>query len=241
MNDNTPQIGHNRPPKTPFEEAVERIDLLHTEATNWLDGDAIENQGQADAVSKLLDDARKAKKAADDARKAEAKPFDDGKAEVQARYKPLLSRADTIADACKKVLAPFLAKIEAEARAAERLAREKADRKAAEARAAYQAAAATDLAAREEAERRIEEAKAAEAAAKRMEKDKAKATGGARAVTLRTVYHGRISDPAAVARHYWHADRAALEEFLTGLVNRDVRAGRRDIPGVDIFKEEVAQ
>lgn len=238
---NLPPMGHNQPPKTPFEEAADRIDLLHTEAANWLDGDAIESQGQADSVSKLLDDARSAKKAADAARKAEAKPFDDGKAEVQARYKPLLSRADTIADACKKVLAPFLAKIEAEKREAERLAREEADRKAAEARKAYEAAAATDLAAREEAERLIEDAKAAEAAAKRAEKDKAKGVGGARAVTLRPVYHPTIFDLAAVARHYWHADRAALEEFFTRLVERDVRAGVHKIPGVTITDEKVAQ
>ena len=56
-----PPAGHNQPPKTPFEAAEDRIDTLHIEAINWFDGEAIENQGQADAVSKLVDDFRKAK------------------------------------------------------------------------------------------------------------------------------------------------------------------------------------
>ena len=103
-----PQQGHNQPPKTPFEAAEGRIDLLHLEASNWFDGDAIETQGQADAVSKLLDDIRKAGKMAEAARKAEADPFDKGKAEVFARYEPMLGKGkskigkvDMIADICK--------------------------------------------------------------------------------------------------------------------------------------------
>ncbi len=86
----SPPAGHNQPPKTPFEAAEDRIDLLHLEASNWFDGDAIENQGQADAVSKLLSDARQARKEADTSRKIENAPFDTGKAEVQRRYIPLL-------------------------------------------------------------------------------------------------------------------------------------------------------
>ena len=140
----TAKMGHNNPPPSPFEAAAEKIETLHVEAKNWLDGEAIENQAQADEVSKLLDMARNAKKEADAARKEEAKPFDDGKKEVQARYKPLLDRADAIADLCKKVIAPFIAKVEAEKREAERSAPEKAEAARTAAAEAYAAAQPTD-------------------------------------------------------------------------------------------------
>ena len=232
--------GHNLPPKTPFEIAAERIETLLVEANNWLDGEALENQGQADAVSKLLCDARSAKKEADATRKAEAKPFDDGKREVQSRYKPLLARADTIADLCKKLLTPFLAKIEAEKREVERIAREEADVAAETARKAFAEAAPTDLAAREEAERYADDAKAAEAHAKRAVRDKGAAKGGDRAITLRSVFIPAITNLTECARHYWETDRPAMEALIVEMVERDVRAGKRDIPGVEITEKKVA-
>ncbi len=238
--DIAPSIGHNQPPKTPFEIAEDRIETLHVEASNWLDGEAIESQGQADAVSKLLSDARTARKEADAARKVDAKPFDDGKKEVQELYKPLLARADVIADLCKKVLAPFLAKIDAEKKATAERARIEAEETAAKAREAFAKADPTDLAAREEAERYADDAKAAESHAKHTAKDKAAAKGGARAVTLRSVWTGTITDLTATARHYWKTDRAALEDMIAEMVQRDVRAGKRDIPGVEITEERVA-
>ena len=243
-----PPAGHNQPPKTPFESAEDRIETLHIEANNWFDGEAIENQGQADAVSKLLDDIRKAKKDAEAARKAEADPFDKGKAGVFARYESMLGKgkskigkADMIADLCKKVLAPFLAKLEDEKREVERIAREKAEEAAAKAREALAKAAPTDLAAREEAERYLDDAKAAEKHLRRAEKDKGVARGCTRAVTLRSVWSGSITNLTDCARHYWLNDRAALEALIADLVQRDVREGVRSIPGVEITEERVAQ
>lgn len=234
-------IGHNKPPKTPFEAAKDSIETLHLEATNWLDGEAIKNQGQADAVSKLLGEARTAKKEADAARKVENKPFDEGKTEVQGRYNPILKRADTIADICKKVLAPFIAKIDDEKREAERIAREEADAAEAKAQEALANAKENDLAAREEAERYVDDAKAAKQRATRAAKDKGAAKGGTRAVTLRTIYVPSITDLTAAARHYWTTDRKALEALIFDLVKRDVYAGSREIPGVTITEERVAQ
>lgn len=236
MND-TPGIGHNR---SPFDLVSEAIETLHVEASNWLDGDGIENQGQADTVSKLLDEARKAKKEADDARKAEAKPFDDGKAAVQAKYKPLLTRADTIADLCKKLLGPFLAKQEAEKREAERKAREEAEAKAETARKAYAEAKDTDLAAREEAERLIEDAKIAERAAAKAAKDKGAAKGGSRAVTLRVHYEPEITDLREFGRYAWSEHPAEMREFLDHLARKLILAGKRELPGVTIHKQQRA-
>jgi len=236
-----PPRNHNNPPKTPFEIAAEQIDTLYVEAGHWLDGDAIENQAQANTVAKLQSDTHKAWKTADEARKVEAAPFDDGKDEVQARYKPMLDRAALIKAMCKKLAAPFLIKVEAEKREIERIARDKAEAAAEAARKACQEADATNLAARENAENLILKAKYLEAAANRAAKDKGAAKGGARAVTLRSVWTPEITDLTAAARHYWTTDRAALEALVMDLVQRDVRAGARVIPGVTITEERVAQ
>lgn len=229
------QIGHNR---SPFDLAVDAVDLIETEAKNWLDGDAIENQDQCDAVSKLVSEARTAKKQVDEARKAEAKPFDDGKAEVQARYKPLLTKLDDVADLGKKLMAPFLAKIEREKREAEAKARAEAERKQQEAEEAFRRANATDLDARQEAERLAEEAKQADIAARVAARDKAKGAGGARAMTTRTTIKPDVTDYTAAMRWIYLNDKPALEAFVDDYATKAFRAKHFNIDGV-AQKEEV--
>jgi len=240
--DETPGIGHNQGPVelTPFEKATNVIDGLYTEAEGWLDGEPIDNQAMADGVSELLNLLRDAKKRADDARKTEAKPFDDGKKEVQARYKPLLDKADRAADVCKKALVPWLRKLEEEKRAKEAAAREEAERLRKEAEEAIAMADPDNLAARADAESRINDAKEAEKVVARAAKDKAGASGGVgRAVTLRTFYRGEITDATAVAKHYWLTNRAEVMAFFQTLVDADVRA-KRPVPGVTVSTEKKA-
>jgi hypothetical protein len=92
--------GHNNPP-TPFDECERKVFDLFDEAKNFLDGEAITTQDMADAVSKLLDMIRKAKKEADDFRAAEKKPHDDAAKAVQEKWKPLITRCDLAADAAR--------------------------------------------------------------------------------------------------------------------------------------------
>lgn len=238
-------IGDNNPPEpTPFELSRDEIDGLFMEATNWLDGEGVKSQADADAISRLLDMLRKAKSAADERRKIEAKPFDDGKAEVQARYNPLIQekkgKADLAMDACKKALTPWLAKLEAEKRAVAEAARKEAEEKAAAAQAAIRAANVIDLQARADAERLIEEAKKAEAAAKRAENDKAHAKGGTRAIGLRSTYTPVLTDAREAARHYWIERRPEMEAFFLELATADVRAGKKMIPGFRIDENREA-
>lgn len=231
--------GHNNPPEpTPFEAVKTHIDDLMTEARNWCDGASIDSQAQADAVGRLMDELRQAKKAADEARKVEAKPFDDGKAEVQARYNPLLKLTDTAVDACKAALAPWLMKLEAEKRAAAEAARKAAEAAAAEAAAAMRAADATDLSAREAAEAKVEAATAAAKAATRAEGDRAHATGGARAVSLRTYWAPVMVSPQEALRHYVAQRPDDVKALLQSLAETDVREGKRQIPGFEIKEEK---
>lgn len=246
MTDAIPSIGHNMPPEpTPFEKARDRIDELYDEAKLWLDGKPVDSPEVADGLANMLSLLRTAHNAADEARKAENEPFDKAKAEVQARYAPLI--ADTKAvkgktvlaqEIIKKALAPWLAKVEAEKRAAAEAARREAEEKQRAAQEAMRATQAADLAAREEAERLLKEANKADKAAGRAERDTARTGGGmGRAVSLRTRYVPVLADPVLAARHYWQERRADMEALLMQLASEDVRAGKRDIPGFEIREE----
>lgn len=243
MNTNIATLGHNGPPNpTSYEAATAQINDLYDEAKNWLDGETVSSQAIADNISALLNMIRAAEKEADEARKAEKKPHDDAGKAVQARYKPLLEKAAMASDACKKALAPWLAKLEAEKRAIAEAARREAEEKTKIAREAYQKAQADDLEARENAEALLKEAKAAEQAAARAEKDTAKAAGdGGRAVSLRSVFTPVLTDLNAAVRHYWITHKADFETLVVTLAERDVRAGERAIAGFEIKEERIAQ
>ncbi len=230
-------IGHNSPP-SPFETATETIETLYGQAQDWLDGEEITNQEYANEISKMINLIRAAKKEADTARKVENQPFDEGKTEVQDRYNPLLKMADLAIDACKKALAPWLEKVRVELLAKAEKVRLEAEEAKRAAQEAIRAADADNLAEREAAEALVEEAKAAEIASKRAAKDTAKASGGVgKAASLRTTYTPKLTDPVAAARHYWQVKRPEMEAFLTGLAEKDLRAGVGTIPGFDIVEE----
>ena len=247
-------VGGNHPPApidevppTPFEMSEVEIGDLYAEAKNFLDGEPIASQEMADAVSKLIEDLRKAGKQADERRVAENKPFDDGKAEVQARYAPLISDTKTVKgkvplgiEIAKKALAPWLQKLEDEKRAAAEAARKvsvEAERKAQEALAA--ARAADTLAGREVAEVLLQEAKQADATATKAENSKAHATGGTRAIGLRSVWRAEMVDASAFAKYVWLDHRPELTEFLETLASKLVLGGKRSLPGVNVIEDRV--
>lgn len=227
----------NNPP--PFEAITLHIEDLIAEAHNYLDGQPIESQGQADDVGKLLDMIRQAKKAADEQRVIEKKPHDEAAKAVQARWKPVIDKCDLAASVAKKALVPWLERLEAEQRAEAERKRKEAE--AAEALAWKAELAARDnLAAAEEAERRREEAERAQRVAAKAEKAKAQASGGARAVSLRTRYRVEIVDRRALLAHYAKTRPDDLEAWLLDQAQRDCNAGKRSIPGANIIEERSA-
>jgi hypothetical protein len=242
-------IGHNRPPvdePTPFEMSEVESGDLYAEAKNWLDGEPVSTQAQADGISKLIDDLRRAVKLANERRVFEKQPFDDGAAEVQARYNPLVEDGKTrkgkailAIEIAKKALAPWLQRLEDEKLAAAAAARKIADEKLRAAQEALRASQADDLAKREAAEVLIRDAEKAEAVATRAENDKAHAKGGTRAMGLRSVWRAEMTDGRAAAGHYWTTRRAEVDAFFQGLADADVRAGKREIPGFLIQETRV--
>src|SRR3546814_15096093 len=62
------------------------MDDLLTEARNWADGEAIDNQAKADEIGKLRQQLQDAANLADDARVEATRPLDEQIAAIQARY-----------------------------------------------------------------------------------------------------------------------------------------------------------
>lgn len=217
-------IGHNRPPKSIFET----IDDLHTEASAWCDGAAIETDEQAITLGKLLDMLADAHKACEAERKEKVKPFDEARDRIQEVYVPFTKKAKSAIDAVKVVRDGYLSKKQAAIDEAARKAREEAE---ALKRAADEEIRRTrgNLEEREAAERKLEEAKAAEHKAIALAKAKPPNIGGRK--TVSKTWETTISDPVAAANYCWQNHKEEMLALVLTLAKRDVKDGKREIPG----------
>jgi hypothetical protein len=83
------------------------------EARNYLDGEPIANEDQAKRYPALLNRLRRVANDADDARKDEKRPHDEAAKAVQAKWKPILDKADLWRQpTAKQALAPWLQQVE---------------------------------------------------------------------------------------------------------------------------------
>lgn len=249
INNDRAVIGGNNPPEpTPLEQHTEAIDTIYMEGKNWLDGSAIENQGQADEVTRLRYMAKKAGKAADGERAAQKKPHDDAGKAVQAAFKPIIDKAAKIEQVASGALSRWLiaeqARKQAEADELARLAREAKER----ARAEHQEAAQTgDLDAMESAEGELDNAAflAREAKSADRYKPQAKIEGMDRAVGLRTVYDVALSEAndaaQQLARYFWQTQRQRVIDFYLELARESVGKGGRTIPGCDVTSRQIVR
>jgi hypothetical protein len=226
----------------PAEPAIlfaECVDDLLLEARNFLDGEPITNEQQAEAVSSLLNRLRRVSKDADEARKVEKQPHLDASRAVDGKWKPIADKADLAVTTCKQALAPYLKAIEEENQRQAEAARKEADRLAEIARTAHQGASG-NLQASEDAERLLRAAKAAEKDAARAGRAKAHATGGERAVGLRTYYTAEVIDPLAFGKWAWEHCHSEYLQFLEELAEREARRGSKGIPGLKITEDRRA-
>lgn len=231
-------MGANNPPEeSAFAGFEAHINDLFEEAKNFLDGAGVNSDAEAEGVSKLLDLIRTAAKDADKARAAEKKPHDDAGKAVQAKWKPLLDRAEMAVDACKRALAPWLTRKAEEQRQAAEKARLDAEERAKAAAEAMRSTTLDNLEGREAAEALMKEADRAQADAAKAEKARPQAVGGARATTLRSYFTPMLADPKAALVHYVATRPDDVKAFLLGLAKQDVAAGKRQIPGFDVIEE----
>lgn len=249
MASDAPTIGHNNPPPddpTPFEIAAKAVNDIYGETVLWLDGHEIDSQEMADGVGNLLAAIRKAEKLADDTRKAEKEPLDEAIKEIQGRYAPLIADTKTTkgktviaAEACKAALQPWLDAEDRRIKEEARLAREEADRQQESAQAAMRASDAANLAEREAAEALLRDARKADIAANVAARLTATAGGSmGRASGLRATWVATIADPVIAARTCWAEAREEMTDFVLEWATRQVRAGRRTIPGFVIYEEK---
>lgn len=260
-------VGGNNPPpdEAPVaptgREAIEaHADDLLTEAANWADGVAIENDGQAEAVGKLYRDMQAAASLINDHAAEEKKPHNDALTEIGLWQNGYTAKEKkTIPDgkltkaiaALGRLQAAWLQKQEDERRAREKAAADAALAAAQEAMALRaEAKETTDLAVMDRAEDALAGAKAllreAEVVAK--EKPRVAAGEGQRAVTLRTIYHARLIDaPGSWGAAYGHYKQipefmAEFHALIQRWADRDARneaARLRGVPGFNFVEEKV--
>lgn len=199
------QIGGNNPPD-PIDEALAPFGDTITEAEGWLDGKAVETEGQMKAVDALTKEIKAAKKAVEAAEESEAKPIYDQWKAAKARYKPTLDDLDRIVKGLVAAVDGFKRKLAAEKAEAERLARFEAARKMREAEEAARHAAANDI----DAQRAAAAAQAEAAEAQRLAQAAAKDT----VKGLRTVTRYEITDHRALLNWIARNDRDAITAFI---------------------------
>lgn len=224
-------IGGNSPPA--IDAFSMALDDAYATAKDFLDGQPIENQGQADAIGLIVSEVKKLRKDADEARKAEKRPHDDAAKAVHAKWSPLLERADTITEAARRPLTTYLAKLAAQQAEAERAAREVADRLVQEAIAASRSAESMD-----DLERVKDLQKDADRAAKdakRAGNAKAHVAGMDRAIGLRSYKVATVTDRRAALNWIVKHDPDAITAFIEDYANR--HAATRPMDGVDVALE----
>ena len=225
----TAGVGHNLPPKPIFET----IDDLHTEATAWCDGTAIETDEQALELGKLLKMLDDAHKTCEAERKEKAKPFDEGKKAVQAKYSPFIKKAELAIDAAKAVRDRYLRQKQAAIDEAARKAREEAEALKRDAEAEIRRTRG-DLEAREAAERKVEEAKRAWHKAIALANTTPPTIGGRK--TVSKTYDVTIADPVMAANYCWAHHKDEMLEFILVIGKRNVREGMRGISGFKVVE-----
>ncbi len=223
MTKSSSEIGGNNPPADAAFGL--HIDGLFSLLSDSLAGGEVSTDEQDAAIDAILDDFRKASKDADKARIVENKPFDDGKKAVQAKWKPIIEKADRGAIACKEALTPYRNAKQAAKDKAAREAREEAEAKA---KAAQQALReADDLEAKYAAEVQLEQAAKLTAVANKIDRS---ATG------LRTYYEAEITDRKAALLHYLARVPERFQALIQQLADEDARGTRAPVPGI-IFHE----
>ena len=224
-----PPRNHNNPPD-PIDQINADFEAVRLEAENWLDGTAVENEGQMKAVDELRKGAREWRLSLERGQKSATAPLYDAYKAEGERWKPTIEDAKRIEAGLVSALDAFKRKLAEAKEAAERQARMEAAAKARAAQEAAQAAAASNLEAQRaaaEAQREAEEAQRRAVAAA-----KEKVTG------LRTVQRYQIEDHRAALHDIASNDREAVTAFIEDYVRRNFKA--RPMKGVRVWQEREA-
>lgn len=224
-----PHTGHNMPPD-PIDEAVAPYADAISEAESWLDGAAVENEGQMNAVDDLTKQIKAALKSVTAGEKSATAPIHDAWKAEKAKWKPTIDDLSRIRDGLIGLVAGFKAKLAAEKKAAERAAWEAADKARREAEAKAAAADLTNIDAQRDAEEARQAALEAVKAAQAQAKDTVKG--------MRKVQRYEITDHRAALHHIAANDRDAITAFIEEYVRRNFKV--KSIAGVRVWEQKEA-
>lgn len=218
-------IGHNGAPD-PLDEALTPFGDDIAEAENWLDGAAVENEGQMKAVDALIARIKSAEKAVGAAEESEAKPIYDQWKTAKARYKPTLDDLARIKKGLLSAVDIFKIKLAAEKAEAERKAQMEAFAARRAAEEAARKAETSDIEAQRAAANAQFEAEEAQRRAAAASKDTVKG--------LRTYDVTEVLDGTAYARWLWQNDREPLMAWM----EEHARRSKHHIPGIVETRQE---
>lgn len=219
------QIGHNQPP-SPLEEVQAAYDALFIEIENWLDGEPIENAGQAKVVEGLLAQVKEATKAADDAKELEYRPHKKAGDAVIAAYKPFYNDLKNQKECLLELINPYKQKLSEAHEEATRIANKAAAKAKADALQAASEQRSGSIGDARNTSELADEAIEAEKFAKKVAKPTVKG--------MRTKRIGVIVDGKDLINWIAINDKPALLEFMEAYTKDHVRNNRCALPGVRV-------
>ncbi len=225
-------VGDNRPP-TPMEEALAPFSDYLDEAKGWLDGEPVQTEAQMKAVDELIKQVKAAEKAITEAEQAASKPLHDAWKAEKALWKPSLDDIGRVKKGLVKIVGDFRKKLAEKREEERRKAEAEARRREEEAKAAAKSVDAGDLEAVLKAEEELEKAKAAKAEVQDVERVKG----------LRKVTRYEIEDLRAALHWIARNDKAAMEDFVRGYVDRHAKPlfkQNKLIDGVRVWEDREA-
>lgn len=242
MNDQTlAGAGHNNPPVYDVEAVTRfqtRVNELADAGSAWLNLDKIETEEQAGKANDFFTQVRTAAKEIDEQRKVDKQVLDDKAKQVQDRYREMLAPLDKLLEKLKPALTKYAADKKAREEA-EKREREAAARKAREEaeKAAAEAAARNDVVGEAQAEAALKQAQKDEkAAAKPVSTGIASATGGGRTMAMRTTYTAKVENAnkafSFLRDHPEHGPALIREMERLCTAERRKKDGQKEIPGI---------
>jgi hypothetical protein len=104
-----PALGHNSQSLNEAEVVGEEVEALSLSAMNWLETlPTIENQSDADKAANYADRLSALETRAEEARVIEKRPSLEEGREIDARWKPVVSKAQDVKAKMKKAIEPYL-------------------------------------------------------------------------------------------------------------------------------------
>lgn len=205
-------VGHNNPPD-PIETITAAFEDARTEAEAWLDGKAVETEGQMKAVDELRGSMRQWRLGLERGQKDATAPLHDAWKREGERWKPTIEDAKMIEAGLVALVDGFKRKLAAEKEAARKAAWEAAENARREAEAKIAAANVADIDAQREAKAAMDAADLARAQASAAQKDTVKG--------MRTVTKYEVTDHRALLNWIAKNDRAAITAFIDAWASKN--------------------